>query len=327
MAQAARQDVERAVPSVLQVLARRARYVLGDPSLQEIRRDVRAEGTPDTALWDALHRWAQADSRPLVLLIDEIDTLEGDTLLSVLRQLRAGYEDRPAGLPHSIWLCGVRDVRVYRIHSRTTGQPVAGGSPFNISAASLRMGDFDRGEVETLLGQHTDETGQHFEPAAVERVYAQTAGQPWLVNALCWEACFKHPQGRDRSRAITEDDILAAQEVLIQGRVVHLDQLADKLQEERVQRVIEPMLSGAAHRSYTSRDLEYVRDLGLVALDPPPRIANPVYAEVVPRELTYATQQDLLVERAWYIDEDGALNLGKLLEPFESTSARIRSIG
>ena len=92
MTQAARQDVERAVPSVLQVLARRARYLLGDPSLQEIRRAVLAEGTPDTALWDALHRWAQADSRPLVLLIDEIDALEGDTLLSVLRRVR-----EPAG--------------------------------------------------------------------------------------------------------------------------------------------------------------------------------------------------------------------------------------
>ena len=121
MAQVARQDVERAIPSVLQVLARRARYVLGDPSLQEIRRDVLAEGTPGTALWDALHRWAQADSRPLVLLIDEIDALEGDTLLSVLRQLRSGYEDRPDGFPHSIVLCGVRDVRDYRIHSPTTG--------------------------------------------------------------------------------------------------------------------------------------------------------------------------------------------------------------
>ena len=172
MAQAARQDVERAIPSVLQVLARRARYVLGDASIREIRRAVLAEGTPDTALWDALQRWAQADSRPLVLLIDEIDALEGDTLLSVLRQLCSAYQDRPAGFPHSIVLCGVRDVQDYRIHSPTAGQPVAGGSPFSISAASLHMGDFDRGEVEALLGQHTDETGQHFEPAAVERVYA-----------------------------------------------------------------------------------------------------------------------------------------------------------
>jgi len=151
----------------------------------------------------------------------------------------------------------------------------------------------------------------------VERICTQAAGQPWLVNALCWHPCFESPRGRDRSRPISEDDILAAQEVLIQGRVVHLDQLTDELQDERVQRVIEPMLSGAAHRSCTTHDLEYVRDLGLIALDPPPRIANPIYAEAVPRELTYVIQQDLLVEPAWYVDEDGDLNPDKLLEAFQ----------
>ena len=316
-AQTAREDIERAIAAILQVLARRARNVLGDSALQEIRSDVLAEGTPDTALWDALQRWAQADSRPLVLLIDEIDSLIGDSLLSVLRQLRSGYEDRPHAFPHSIVLCGVRNVRDYRIHSAKEGKTIAGGSAFNISAAALRLGDFDRAETEALLGQHTAETGQEFEPPAIDRVYTQTAGQPWLVNALCNEACFEHPQGRDRGRPITEDDIFAAQEVLIQGRVVHLDQLADKLQEKRVQRVIQPMLSGVVRWGYTARDLEYVRDLGLVALDAPPRIANPIYAEVVPRELTYATQEGLLVDPAWYIDEDGALNLDKLLEAFQ----------
>ena len=55
----------------------------------------------------------------------------------------------------------------------------------------------------------------------------------------------------------------------------------------------------------------------MVALNSPARIANPIYAEVVPRELTYATQEDLLVDPAWYIDEDGALNPDKLLEAFQ----------
>ena len=316
-AQIAREDIERAISAILQVLAGTAQTVLGDDSLDGIRREVLAEDSPGTALFEILQRWAQAETRPLVLLIDEIDSLIGDSLLSVLRQLRSGYENRPHAFPHSIVLCGVRNVRDYRIHSASEGKTIAGGSAFNISAAALRLGDFDRAETEALLGQHTAETGQEFEPAAIERVYTQTAGQPWLVNALCHGACFKNKQGRDRSRPISEDAILAAQEVLIQGRVVHLDQLADKLQEERVQRVIQPMLSGAAHRSYTAHDLEYVRDLGLVALDSPPRIANPIYAEVVPRELTYATQEDLLVDPAWYINEDGALNLDKLLEAFQ----------
>ena len=315
--QTAREDVGRAMRAILDEFALRAELVLEDDFVQKIWREVLETSGPDAALKRVLAKWSLDSPRPVVLLIDEIDALIGDSLLSVLRQLRSGYDMRPRRFPHSIVLCGVRNVRDYRIHSTSEGKTIAGGSAFNISADSLRLGDFDRGEVEALLGQHTGETGQEFEPAAVERVYTQTAGQPWLVNALCWHACFKNPQGRDRDRPISEDDILAAQEVLIQGRVVHLDQLADKLQEERVQRVIQPMLSGAAHRSYTTHDLEYVRDLGLVALDPPPRIANPIYAEVVPRELTYATQEDLLVEPAWYIDEDGALNLDKLLEAFQ----------
>ena len=40
-----------------------------------------------------------------------------ERLLAVLRQLRAGYPRRPAGFPHSVVLCGVRDVRDYRIRS------------------------------------------------------------------------------------------------------------------------------------------------------------------------------------------------------------------
>ena len=316
-AQVWRDNIPEAMAAILQMLALGARKVLGDDSLSELRCEVLAGQSPGTALFEILQRWAQAETRPLVLLIDEIDSLIGDSLLSVLRQLRSGYEDRPHAFPHSIVLCGVRNVRDYRIHSAKEGKTIAGGSAFNISAAALRLGDFDRAETEALLGQHTAETGQEFEPPAIDRVYTQTAGQPWLVNALCNEACFENPQGRDRSRPITEDDIFAAQEVLIQGRVVHLDQLADKLQEKRVQRVIQPMLSGVVRWGYTARDLEYVRDLGLVALDAPPRIANPIYAEFVPRELTYATQEGLLVDPAWYIDEDGALNLDKLLEAFQ----------
>ena len=51
-----------------------------------------------------------ANPTPLVLLVDEIDSLVGDTLLSVLRQLRAGYEQRPEGFPQSVVLCGVREI-------------------------------------------------------------------------------------------------------------------------------------------------------------------------------------------------------------------------
>ena len=80
----------------------------------------------------------------------------------MLRQLRTGYVDRPARFPHSIILCGVRDVRDYRIHSTAEDRMVLGGSAFNIKARSLRLGDFSEPEVRELLAQHTAATGQAF---------------------------------------------------------------------------------------------------------------------------------------------------------------------
>ena len=313
-AQVARDDVARGIRAVLSGLAMNARR-LGDGYPDEVWPDVLAKAGPEDALKELLARWCEANPVPLVLLVDEIDSLVGDTLLSVLRQLRAGYEQRPEGFPQSVVLCGVRDIRDYRIRS-SAGEVIAGGSPFNVAAKSLRMGDFTEAETRALMAQHTEETGQRFSAAALDSVWTQTRGQPWLVNALCAGACFDNKAGRDRSRAIEVDDIYAAREELILSRCTHLDQLAHKLEEARVRRVVEPILSGGEAR-HEIRDLEYVRDLGLIDGNQPPRIANPIYREVVPRELGYILQSSLDQNPAWYVDDDG-LNMTKLLTAFRT---------
>ena len=148
-------------------------------------------------------------------------------------------------------------------------------------------------------------------------MWTQTQGQPWLVNALCAAACFDNKAGRDRSRTIEDADIFAAQEELILSRRTHLDQLQHKLEERRVQRVVGPILSGG-EAQHEVRDLEYVRDLGLVDASQPPRIANPIYAEVVPRQLGYILQSSLDQKPAWYLDDNGCLNLHRLLAAFRT---------
>ena len=314
--QAMREDVERATRVILGQMALRAQGALGDDFLATAWSGI-ANEFREGALGAALTRWAQADPRPLVLLIDEIDSLVGDSLLAVLRQLRAGYDMRPGSFPQSIILCGVRDVRDYRIFSSSAQTMVTGGSAFNIKAESLRLGDFSPDEVHALLRQHTDETGQPFTADALEAVWTQTRGQPWLVNALAYEACFRGDLAEDRSRAVTEADVLDAREVLILRRDTHLDQLTDKLKEGRVRRVIEPLLVGGDGFESTADDIEYVQDLGLIARDSPLRIANPIYAEVVPRQLTWPTQLKMQDDPAWYVDADGALQLDKLLARFQ----------
>ena len=315
--QAGREDTERAMRAILGQLASHAQETLQDDFVDDIWLGILERFGPDGAFYEVLRRWARADPAPLVLLIDEIDALVGDTLLSVLRQLRSGYHLHPGSFPQSIVLCGVRDVRDYRIHSSSEKAVIAGGSAFNIKARSMRLGDFSRDEALSLLAQHTQETGQEFRPEASERVWRQSRGQPWLVNALCAEACFGNRNGRDRARPIEESDIDEAQEQLILRRETHLDQLADKLREGRVRRVVEPLLSGGAEREFSARDIEYVRDLGLIAIAPPLRIANPIYAEVVPRELTAAAQEGLVEDTAWYIDAGGGLDVVRLLAAFQ----------
>ncbi len=209
-------------------------------------------------------------------------------------------------------------MRGARIHSRSANAIIDGGSAFNIKARSLRLGDFSREEVCALLAQHTEETGQVFLPEVLDAIWTQTQGQPWLVNALADETCFRDGADAAWGRPITIDAIRQAQERLILRREIHLDQLADKLREDSVRRVVEPLLSGGEGRRFTDRDIEYARDLGLLAQDLPYRIANPIYAEVVPRELTWVVQGEFEEETAWYVDADGGLDVGKLLSAFQS---------
>ena len=317
--QAAGEDTAQAMQALLADLASRSLEVLRDDFVERTMSEYLKKYGPHAALGRTLVRWSQVSPLPLVLLIDEIDTLAGDTLISVLRQLRVNYDRRPHHFPQTVILCGVRDVRDYQIYSSREATHIRGGSAFNIKAMSLRLGDFSEAEVRELLAQHTAESDQAFEAGAEERIWELTCGQPWLVNALAYEACFGSASGRDRSQPIRVEAIDEAKERLILKRVTHLHQLADKLEEERVRRVILPTLAGSATWHYSVRDLEYVRDLGLVAAEGTVRIANPIYAEVIPRELTAVLQSglEIQVDPAWYVTSEGSLDLGELLSGFQ----------
>ena len=315
--QAARDDVTAAMRAILDRLAVEAERTLGDGSLAGIWPAALATAGGLGALLKALTLWAETAPKPLVLLIDEVDSLVGDTLIALLRQLRNGYPDRPRRYPQSVILCGVRDVRDYRIQSTREQAVVTGGSAFNVKAASLRLGDFSYDEVRLLLAQHTAATGQRWAAEAERRIWSLTNGQPWLVNALAQEAVERLPE-RGGGRPVPVAAVDEACERIILRRDTHLDQLADKLAEPRVRGVIELLLSGGQSAADLPRDdLEYVRDLGLIRIDGGVAIANPLYQEVIPRELTYTTEATLAADAAWYVERGGRLQADKLLAAFQ----------
>src|SRR6056297_3315669 len=335
--QAARNDVFEGVRAIIIELAERVSTTLNDEYFfNNWKKWMEMGGF--TALKTALKDWCQKSDKPLILLMDEIDSLVGDTLISVLRQLRSGYDKRPQAFPQSVILCGVRDVRDYRIFSDKDQQMITGGSAvefssftensqglfeekaINLKAKSLTVGDFTKEEIKMLYEEHTQETGQKFEEGVYEMAWEYTRGQPWLVNALANEACFESEMGRDRSQPITTQMFEAAKNALIIRRDTHIDQLADKLKEERVRRVIEPVLSGKdMSNQFRYTDVEYVQDLGLIRVQSNGaiEIANAIYQEVIPRELTIESQYGIIEESKWYINTDGTLNMMKLLKAFQ----------
>ena len=303
-------DREAAVRGILSAIGEAAAACLDDDSMEDIWPGELEKRGPADAIGASLARWAQmAGGERLVLLLDEVDGLDEDTLFALLSQLRARFGRRPHRFPRCVVLCGLRDLR---------DCPLGDTGSFNIVTESLRLPDFSRGEVEGLLGQHTQETGQEFAPDAVEEIWDATSGQPWLVNALARDVCFENEAGRDRSRTIEKDAVVAARDRLILDSPIRLRHFADQLKEPRVRRVIEPILAGRAQYLSTERaDLAYVRALGLTKANGEVEIANPIYREVVPRLLSVAAESRLSADNTPFLRADRRLDVPTLLAAFQ----------
>jgi hypothetical protein len=273
------------------------------------------EASPGNRINAALRAWTKASPRPLVVFLDEIDALRDTALISVLRQLQAGYRSRPRSFPWSLALIGLRDVRDYRIGAGQAGERGT-PSPFNIIVESLTLRNFTRDEVAELYQQHTGETGQRFEPEAVGRVFELTQGQPWLVNALARQAV--EVVVPDRARPITAATVDSAKELLIARRDTHLDSLVDRLTEPRIKAIIEPMMAGATLEALPRDDVRFAIDLGLVRASPAGGldVANPIYREIIARELASGPRAAMPQIAPTWLRPDGRLDADRLLEAF-----------
>lgn len=268
---------------------------------------------PEDALMTFLQYWAEINPKPLALFFDEADGLVENTLTSLLKQLRTGYTNRPKHFPQSICLVGVRELKDYKFQSQEDKEKGALQSPFNIVAKSILLKNFSEAEVKDLYLQHTQETGQVFTEDAIKHAYHLTQGQPWLVNALALEACLT-----ERSLPLTKEIIEKAKNALVYQRATHLDALIDKLNENRVRKIIDSIILGESPTiTYSDDDIQYAMDLGLISSTADTlQIANPIYKEVIPAALAYKFQKSISEKSQWYENQDGSLNMVKLLESF-----------
>ena len=255
-------DVEKGIPEIVKIIKEALSY-----SQIPVREDFAKN--PDYSFFTGVLKqeltlFCMKLDKPLVILFDESDCLSEGTLISFLRQLRNGYINR-INIPfvHSLALVGMRNIRDYKAKIRPDSESLGSASPFNIVTETFTLKNFTKEEISSLYRQHTDESGQIFEQDAIDLVYEQTQGQPWLVNAIVREVIVKMLQS-DYTRPVTASLVDEAIQTIIVRRDTHIDSLLERLKEERVRSVIEPMLVGEDFFGRTTDDYQYVTDLGII---------------------------------------------------------------
>ncbi len=293
-----------------------------DSALEQLDEKCRPENPENKQYIDLkeyLHTWSRAQTRPIVLFFDEIDSLLNDVLISVLRQLRDGYQSRPVHFPSSIVLVGIRDVREYKAEIRKGQKPMGTASPFNIKSDSLVLNNFFKQEVYDLLEQHTAETGQVFPDEVKDEIHRLTGGQPWLTNALARQMVSKILDD-DYTQSITMDILFQAKQQLILRRDTHLDSLVDKLKEERVKSIVQSIIIGEnLSFDVMDDDILYVRDLGIVSQTSPLEISNPLYAEIIPRIMAVGIENSIPkdIQSRWFLNKNNELDMKKVFTAFQ----------
>jgi hypothetical protein len=277
----------------------------------------------NSMLSDTLIDWAaQVAPKPLVVLFDEVDVLTDGTLISFLRQLRGGFSIRgPGSFPVSIALVGMRDLKDY-ITASKGGIPPNPGSPFNIKSDSASIANFHKDDVVRLFAQRTKETGQIITQEALDYVYEQSQGQPWIVNSLFQRATMRVLDS-DSTETVTIAHIQEARKQMIEARETHLDSLGTRLQDPRIRKVIQTIITGEFDLSITKTNpaVELAMDLGLVAWSPKTNftIANPIYDELLTRYLDAPYHDNLPSSSLGHWEKpDGTLDMDALLKAFQS---------
>jgi len=128
-------------------------------------------------------------------------------------------------------------------------------------------------------------------------------------------------------RVLKEDDystvtlahIKEAREQMILARETHLDALAYRMENPEIRKIMESLITGRADPLLTeSEGFRLCLDLGLVArINKTASVANPIYREVLARQMTTGPQ-DAILEPEWqWKKPDGSLDMDALLKEFQ----------
>ena len=287
----------------------------------------------DLALGDlsfALGAWCAESPRPVVLIVDEVDsTTNNQVFLDFLAQLRLQYlmrEDDPSYPAfRSVVLAGVTDVKHLKAKIRP-GEASKVNSPWNIAADFDVDMSFSVADVAGMLAQYEADHHAGMDVTSVaEEVVAWTGGYPFLVSRVC-QLVDRHGLGWDHAGVDA-----AVRELLKDDDVSLFESLTGKLEDfPTLKGQLRSMLMRGESVDFSPYDetQKLLRMYGFVT----ERHNKMVVANRIFETLLYdyflAEEQTGAVRRAGDLDcslfvEGGQLNMRAVLEGFRRTYTEV----
>lgn len=212
-------------------------------------------------MFDCFSEWCGQSEKPLVLIIDEVDTATNNQVfLDFLAQIRAYYLDSDETPTfQSVILAGVYDVRNIKRKIRSDDVHKT-NSPWNIAADFLVDMSFSVDDISGMLKEYETDyhTGMKIEKIA-SLLYDYTSGYPYLVSRLCKfideriAGSYEYP---DRNAAWTKDGFIEALKLLLKDQNSLFESLIGKLNDfPELNEVISRLLFQGQNIAYNPDDL------------------------------------------------------------------------
>jgi len=256
-------------------------------------------------LFEELNRIVE--QKKIVIFIDEFDGIPRDDLenfLTTLRELYQEYKGREDKALYSIGLVGIRNI---------TKLIVGGVSPFNI-ADQVSLPSFSLQNVHDLYAQFTEETNQSFADLAVEKVFKETAGQPWLVNRL--GTILTVNIRPETTEPITEKDVEKAIRLLLKERNTHFDNLLEKAKCHK-EAFVEIVFDGVDYNP-DDEDQSWLEQYGLInEKNEKAQVANVIYKRRFLKAFFQESDVSTDIFYKGYYTADGFLDMSAIISDFE----------
>ena len=171
--------------------------------------------------------WCRNTSKPIVLIIDEVDSASNNQVfLDFLAQLRGYYLNRNKKPTfQSVILAGVHDIRNLRQKIRSDAEHKH-NSPWNIASPFKVDMSFSSDDIAEMLTDYENDHHTGMDIASVSQlIYDYTSGYPVLVSSIC-------KLMDEQNKNWNDSDLISATKQLIVERSPLFESLINKLEDD-----------------------------------------------------------------------------------------------